>query len=96
MFGVNPIRASIVRLLAQSSEPMTTGEIAKALSGAAYKTIFNHVQALTAEGTLVSDARADPHGQRVRYSVDRDAVRRELDQYARYLLGEELHGDTHA
>lgn len=68
---------------------MTTGEIAKALSGAAYKTIFNHVQALTAEGTLVSDARTDPHGQRVRYSVDREAVRRELDEYARYLLGED-------
>lgn len=90
MFGVNPIRASIVRLLAQSAEPMTTGEIAKALSGASYKTIFNHVQELAAQGALISDARPDPHGQRVRYAVDRDALRRELDEYAKYLLGEGL------
>ena len=93
MFGVNPIRASIVRLLAQSAEPMTTGEIAKALSGASYKTIFNHVQELTAQGTLISDARPDPQGQRVRYTVDRDALRREIDEYARYLLGESRTGN---
>ncbi len=96
MFGANPIRASIVRLLAQSAEPMSTGEIAKALSGASYKTIFNHIQDLAAKGLLVSDARPDPHGQRVRYAADRDALRREIDEYAKYLLGETRSGDVDA
>jgi len=89
VFGANPIRTSIVRLLATNPEPMTTGEIERTLGGASHRTIFNHVRELEADGLVTSDARDDRNGQRVRYSVDREAVRRELDEYARYLLGED-------
>ena len=93
VFGANPIRAAIVRLLATNPEPMTTGEIEKALGGASHRTIFNHVRELEADGIVTSDARDDRNGQRVRYAADREAIRRELREYSKYLLGESLTGD---
>jgi DNA-binding transcriptional ArsR family regulator len=93
VFGANPIRAAIVRLLATSPEPLTTGDIEKALGGASHRTIFHHVRELEEKGAVTSDARDDRNGQRVRYTVDRDAIRRELNEYAMYLLGESPEGD---
>lgn len=93
VFGANPIRAAIVRLLATNPEPMTTGEIERELGGASHRTIFHHVRELEEKGAVTSDARDDRNGQRVRYTVNRDVIRRELDEYSRYLLGESLAGD---
>lgn len=92
MIGANPIRAAIVRLLAQSAEPKTTGDIERELGGVTYQTVFRHIRELEAEGIVVSDARENRGGQRVLYSVDREALRRELDEYAKYLLGEKASG----
>lgn len=94
VIGANPIRASIVRLLAQSAEPRTTGDIERELGGVTYQTVFRHIRELEAEGIVTSNARENRGGQRVLYTVDRDALRRELDEYSRYLLGETLSGDS--
>lgn len=85
MFGANPIRGAIIRVLAQHPEGMTSGAIEREL-GTAYQTVFRHLQALVAEGAVKTDGNEVHHGRRVIYRLDTDVVTKTLSEYRAYLL----------
>jgi DNA-binding transcriptional ArsR family regulator len=87
VFGVNPIRGAIVRLLSRHPEGMTSGAIHRELN-ATYQTVFRHLQELESAGAVTSDAGEKRQGQRVIYVADSVAVRAALAGYESYLLGE--------
>ena len=85
-FGMNQVRAAIVRYLAQNAEGATSGQITRELS-ATYQTIFRHLQDLESQGIVRSDAGQQRHGQRVIYALDKAARDQALADYAQYLDG---------
>lgn len=85
IFGVNPIRGEIIRLLARNPEGMTTGAIQRELD-ATYHTVFRHVRELEEAGVVQSDAGEHRQGQRVIYRLDTVAIRAALGEYEKYLL----------
>lgn len=85
MFGANPIRGAIIRILAQHPGGMTSGAIERELS-ASYQTVFRHLQMLVATGLVTTDSPEAHHGRRVIYTLDTEAVSTALSDYLAYLL----------
>lgn len=85
-FGMNEVRAAIIRHLGQDETGATSGRIAKEL-GANYQTVFRHLQDLESLGIVISNAGEQRQGQRVLYRLDRDAKNQALADYASYLDG---------
>lgn len=86
-FGMNQVRAAIIRNLAQSGdEGATSGQISRQLK-ATYQTVFRHLQDLENQGIVLSDAGDQRQGQRVVYRLNRNARDRALADYADYLDG---------
>ncbi|GAA5226995.1 hypothetical protein GCM10025778_15280 [Paeniglutamicibacter antarcticus] len=85
-FGMNRVRAEIIRYLATESAGATSGQIARDLE-ATYQTIFRHLQDLEGQGIVESDGTSNRHGQRVIYRLDKQERDRALSNYAKYLDG---------
>ena len=85
-FGMNRVRAAIVRYLALHPEGATSGQISRDL-GAAFQTVFRHLQDLEEQNFIVSDGTQNRHGQRVIYQLNRAARDKALAEYANYLDG---------
>lgn len=85
MFGANPMRGAIIRVLAQHPEGMTSGAIERELE-ASYQTVFRHLQALGETGIVSPAAQDVRHGRRTIYTIDRNAVNRAIDEYKDYVL----------
>jgi DNA-binding transcriptional ArsR family regulator len=85
-FGMNQVRAAIVRHLALNPDGVTSGQITRELS-ATYQTIFRHLQDLEEQGIVTSDAGEHRHGQRVIYTLNKAARDKALADYAEYLDG---------
>lgn len=86
VLGANMIRGSIVRVLSQHPEGMTSGMIERELN-AQYQTVFRHLQALEAAGVVSTAAAGSRHGRRVVYVLDQDALIATIADYQSYLLG---------
>jgi len=86
VFGANPIRGAIIRLLALTPEGMTSGAIQRELS-TTYQTVFRHLQEMESTGIVTSDAGEKRQGQRVIYALDASALKAALAGYEAYLLG---------
>lgn len=86
MFGANPLRGAIIRLLAVTPEGMTSGAIQRELN-TTYQTVFRHLQEIESTGIVTSDAGEKRQGQRVIYELDSDALRAALSNYEDYLFG---------
>lgn len=86
-FGMNQIRAAIIRYLAQSEQGVTSGQISRDLK-ATYQTVFRHLQDLEDQGIVVSDAGDQRQGQRVVYELNKQARDKALSEYAKYLDGQ--------
>ncbi len=85
MFGVNPMRGAIIRVLSQHPEGMSSGAIERELE-ASYHTVFRHLQALGAAGLVVPAGEEVHQGRRTIYTIDRRAVTSAIDDYKDYLL----------
>lgn len=83
---MNQLRAAIIRHLAQNEEGATSGQISRDLK-ATYQTIFRHLQDLEEQEIVLSDAGEQRQGQRVVYSLNRQARDNALADYAKYLDG---------
>lgn len=88
MFGANPIRGAIIRMLAEHPAGMTSGAIERALN-VSYQTVFRHLQALVVSGLVTTDSPEAHHGRRVIYTLDRAAVSAALTDYLSYLLAQD-------
>lgn len=86
-FGMNRVRAEIIRYLALNSGGTTSGQIARDLE-ANYQTVFRHLQDLEEQGLIDSDGSEIRHGQRVVYQLNRQERDRALKNYAKYLNGQ--------
>lgn len=86
-FGMNRVRAEIIRYLARSTSGATSGQIARDLD-ATYQTIFRHLRDLEDQGLVESDGADNRHGQRVVYQLNKQERDRALENYAKYLNGE--------
>ncbi|WP_157109392.1 ArsR/SmtB family transcription factor [Cryobacterium arcticum] len=86
VFGANPLRGAIIRLLALNPEGMTSGAIQRELN-TTYQTVFRHLQEMESTGIVTSDAGEKRQGQRVIYVLDSSALRAALHGYEAYLLG---------
>ncbi|TFC97741.1 ArsR family transcriptional regulator [Cryobacterium sinapicolor] len=86
VFGANPLRGAIIRLLALNSEGMTSGAIQRELN-TTYQTVLRHLQELESAGTVTADAGEQRQGQRVIYVLDTDALQSALFGYGEYLFG---------
>ena len=86
MFGANPLRGAIIRLLALNSGGMTSGAIQRELS-TTYQTVLRHLQELELADIVTADAGEQRQGQRVIYVLDRDVLRSALSGYGEYLFG---------
>ena len=86
MFGANPLRGAIIRLLALNSEGMTSGAIQREL-GTTYQTVLRHLQELESADIVTADAGEQRQGQRVIYVLDGDVLRSALSGYGEYLFG---------
>lgn len=86
-FGMNRVRAEIIRYLAQRSTGTTSGQVARDLN-ATYQTIFRHLRDLEDQGLVESDGADNRHGQRVVYRLNKQERDRALKNYAKYLNGE--------
>ncbi len=85
-FGMNRVRAEIIRYLATAPAGTTSGQIARDLE-ATYQTIFRHLRDLEGQGIVESDGTKSRHGQRVVYKLNREERDNALTNYARYLDG---------
>lgn len=85
-FGMNRVRAEIIRYLATAPAGATSGQIARDLE-ATYQTIFRHLQDLEGQGIVESDGAKNRHGHRVVYELDKRERDRALSNYAKYLDG---------
>lgn len=83
---MNQARAEIIRYLALHPGGATSGQISRDL-GAAFQTVFRHLQDLEEQNLIVSDANQNRHGQRVIYQLNRSARDQALADYASYLDG---------
>lgn len=86
-FGMNKVRAEIIRYLALNPSGATSGQIGRDLE-ATYQTIFRHLRELEVQGIVDSDGSDNRHGQRVVYRLNRSGRDRALRDCARYLDGE--------
>jgi ArsR family transcriptional regulator, arsenate/arsenite/antimonite-responsive transcriptional repressor len=86
-FGMNQVRAAIIRHLARSEEGTTSGEISRELQ-ATYQTVFRHLHDLEEQGIVASDAGEQRQGQRVIYRLNKQARDKALADYASYLDGQ--------
>jgi DNA-binding transcriptional ArsR family regulator len=86
-FGMNQVRAAIIRHLAQKPNGATSGDISRQLQ-ATYQTVFRHLQDLEEQGIVASDAGEQRQGQRVRYTLNKQARDKALADYAHYLDGQ--------
>lgn len=86
-FGMNQVRAAIIRHLAQTEAGTTSGEISRELQ-ATYQTVFRHLHDLEKLGIVASDAGEQRQGQRVIYTLNRQVRDKALADYASYLDGQ--------
>lgn len=86
VFGANPLRGAIIRLLALHSEGMTSGAIQRELN-TTYQTVLRHLQELESAGTVTADAGEQRQGKRVIYVLDTDVLQSALSGYGEYLFG---------
>lgn len=87
VLGLNPLRAGILRYLAQNPEGGTSGDIGRALD-AGYKTVHWHLRRLEQGGLVDSDGiNADRQGQRVIYKLNHRGLDTAVDEAAKYLKG---------
>ena len=86
-FGMNRVRAEIIRYLARNPAGATSGQIGRDLE-ATYQTIFRHLQDLEQQGLVDSDGSKNRHGQRVVYRLNKRERDRALSNYAKYLDGQ--------
>lgn len=85
-FGMNQVRAAIIRHLARTEQGVTSGQISRDLQ-ANYQTVFRHLQDLEDQGIVLSDATDQRQGQRVVYTLNKKARDKALADCAKYLDG---------
>lgn len=85
MFGMNPIRGSIIQYLIDHPGGHTSGSIQRSLK-TSYHTVLRHLQGLEDAGIVNSDGGENRQGVRVLYSADKLAIVQalaDLDEYFR-------------
>lgn len=88
MLGVNPLRTSILRYLAQHTEGATSGEIGRDLD-VDYRTVWRYLKEIEAQGG-VSSEQAEGKGQSDRwrvYKLNMDAREQAVSEYLAFLRG---------
>lgn len=86
IFGMNSLRAGILRYLSIHGEGVTSGDIGRALS-ANYRTVGRHLVLLEEVGIVETNATEQRQGVHVRYRLNAERLASAEQAFSEYIHG---------